>query len=91
VRQENAPDDELVQQVSSTTGLPAADARRVVADVMAYFTATAEEYVRDRHRELQLHGVRNEAIFERIAGELRTRPVRAPELTPRQLRRIVYG
>jgi hypothetical protein len=91
VRQENAPDDELVHQVSRTTGLPAADARRVVEDVLAYFTVTAEEYVRTRHRELQLRGVRNDTIFERIADELRTRPVRAPELTTRQLRRIVYG
>ena len=91
MRQENAPDNELVHQVSRTTGLPAADARRVVEDVLAYFTVTAEEYVRTRHRELQLHGVRNDTIFERIADELRTRPVRAPELTTRQLRRIVYG
>jgi len=32
------PSDELVEQVSRTTGLTPDDARRVVADVLAYFT-----------------------------------------------------
>jgi hypothetical protein len=83
--------DDLVEQVSRTTGLPAADARRVVDDVVAYFTATTEDYVRRRHRELQLRGIRNETSFAVIAGELRRYPVRAPELSVRQVRRIVYG
>ena len=85
-------DSELVEQVSRTTGLSAADASRVVADVMAYLAGgTAEDYVRRRHRELQLHGVRNDDIFARVGAELRARPVRTPELSARQLRRIVYG
>lgn len=85
-------DGELVEQVSRTTGLPATDASRVVADVMAYLAGdTAEDYVRRRHRELQLRGVRNDVIFARVRDELRHRPVRAPALSERQLRRIVYG
>jgi hypothetical protein len=91
VREAGGPLDELVDQVCRTTGLPAADARRVVDDVVAYFTATTEDYVRRRHRELQLRGVRNDTSFAVIAEELRRYPVRAPELSARQLRRIVYG
>ena len=83
--------DELVEQVCRTTGLRTAEARRVVDDVVAYFTATTEDYVRRRHRDLQLRGVRNDASFAMIAEELRRYPVRAPELSARQLRRIVYG
>lgn len=85
------PADDLVDQVSRTTGLTPDDARRVVADVLAYFTETTEEYVRRRHRELQARGARNDAIFARVAAELRHRPVRSTELSLRQLRRIVYG
>jgi hypothetical protein len=85
------PGDELVEQVSRTTGLNSDDARRVVADVLAYFTETTEEYVRRRHRELQTYGARNDEIFTRLGVELRHWPVRSPELSPRQLRRIVYG
>ncbi|GAB2607119.1 hypothetical protein GCM10027269_73880 [Kribbella endophytica] len=85
------PSDELVDQVSRTTGLTTEDSRRVVADVLAYFTETTEEYVRRRHRELQTYGARNDEIFARLGDELRHWPVRSPELSARQLRRIVYG
>jgi len=47
--------------------------------------------VRRRHRELQATGLANLAIFDRIADELASRPVAAPPLSPRQIRRIVYG
>jgi hypothetical protein len=85
------PSDELVEQVSRTTGLTPEDARRVVADVLAFFTETTEEYVRRRHRELQTYGAHNDGIFAQVATELRQWPVRSPELSARQLRRIVYG
>ncbi|RZU03284.1 hypothetical protein EV645_7310 [Kribbella rubisoli] len=85
------PVDELADQVSRTTGLSADVARRVVADVLAYFTETTEDYVRRRHRELQTYGARNDEIFARLGAELRHWPVRSPELSARQLRRIVYG
>ena len=83
--------DELVDQVSRTTGLDPADARRVVADVAAYFTETTEDFVRRRHRDLQMYGVRNEEIYARITEELKHWPVRSPELSARQLRRMIYG
>lgn len=85
------PADELVEQVSRTTGLTPDDARRVVADVLAYFTETTEDYVRRRHTELQVYGMKNDEIFDRVAAELRHWPVRSPELSARQLRRIIYG
>ena len=48
-------------------------------------------YVRRRHAELKTFGVRNPEIFARLADELAQRVVAAPELSERQLRRIVYG
>ncbi len=63
----------------------------MVQDVLAYFDETTEEYVRRRHRELQAQGLVNASIFERIEADLRYRAVAPPELSLRQLRRIVYG
>jgi hypothetical protein len=63
----------------------------VVAEVLAYFSETTADYVRRRHAELQSRGLTNEQIFTRIAEELPGRRVVAPELSARQLRRIVYG
>ena len=83
--------DELVDHLTRSTPLSRGEALRVVQDVLAYFDETTEEYVRRRHRELQAQGLVNATIFERIAAELKYRAVAQPELTLRQLRRIVYG
>ncbi|HEX6425905.1 MAG TPA: hypothetical protein VFZ79_20605 [Acidimicrobiales bacterium] len=83
--------DDLVDHLVRTTHLPDGVARRVVGDVVAYFSEPVEAVVRRRHRELQASGRTNPEIFDRIAAELAARPVAAPALTARQLRRIVYG
>ena len=85
-----SPDD-LVDHLVRSTSLQHGEAVRVVLDVLAYFDETTEEFVRRRHRELQSRGLHNPEIFERIAGELPHRAVAPPELSLRQLRRIVYG
>ncbi|MDQ6658507.1 MAG: hypothetical protein M3Z00_09820 [Actinomycetota bacterium] len=82
---------ELLERVAATTGLTDSEAQRVIDDVLAFYRETVEAYVRRRHAELQLHGTRNVAAFSGIAAELRDRLVGAPELSQRQLRRIVYG
>ncbi|WP_425953639.1 hypothetical protein [Xylanimonas sp. McL0601] len=84
------PDSALVAHVAATTGLTAAEAARVVEDVLAYHAEPVEDYVRRRHTELQTYGAKNPEIFAQIAAELATRLVAAPRLSERQLRRIVY-
>lgn len=84
-------DAELLERVAATTGLSAAEAQRVIDDVLAFYAEPVVDYVRRRHAELQLYGTRNERAFGQIATELRHRLVGAPELSERQLRRIVYG
>ncbi|HVV11795.1 hypothetical protein [Amycolatopsis sp.] len=84
-------DQQLVRHVAGSTGLPAPVAERVIADVIAYFRETTEEFVRRRHGELRRRGRRNAEIWRIVAAELTERPVGAGELTERQLRRIVYG
>jgi hypothetical protein len=83
--------DELVDHLTRTTPLNRGEALRVIQDVLAFFDETTEEFVRRRHRELQAQGLVNATIFERIAADLRYRAVAPPELSLRQLRRIVYG
>ncbi|MEV0982007.1 hypothetical protein [Streptomyces sp. NPDC049915] len=83
--------DELVDHLTRSTPLSRGEALRVIQDVLAFFDETTEEYVRRRHRELQAQGLVNTTIFERIAADLKYRAVAPPELSLRQLRRIVYG
>ena len=55
------------------------------------FGQTVEEYVRQRHEQLKNRNHKNDDIWPLILDELRYRRFKADELTPRQLRRIVYG
>jgi hypothetical protein len=82
---------DLVRHVARSTGLDEATASRVVADVMAYFGQTVEEYVVQRHENLKSRNRKHDDIWPLIMDELRTRRFKADEHSERQLRRMVYG
>lgn len=84
-------DRDLVEHVVASTGLTSSSALRLVQDVLAYHAEPVDVLVRRRHAELKTYGMRNPEIFARIAAELAERVVAAPELSERQLRRIIYG
>jgi tRNA(His) 5'-end guanylyltransferase len=81
---------ELVRHVAQSTGLDEATASRVVADVVAYFDQTVEEYVNERHEDLKARNRKNDEIWPLIMDELKARRFKAKELSERQLRRMVY-
>ena len=85
------PDPALVSHVVATTSLTPGEAAKVIDDVITFHAQSVEDYVRVRHAHLKTYGARNPEIFARIAEELSERVVAAPELSERQLRRIVYG
>jgi len=82
---------DLVRHVADSTGLPESTATRVVADITEYFSETVDDYVRRRHAELKSDHRKNDEIWPLIATELGVRRFGAPDLTERQLRRMVYG
>jgi len=82
---------DLVRYVAASTDLPQATAVRVIADVVAYYSETTEDFVRRRHGELQRRQYKNDEIWPVIEAELTQRRFAAPALSERQLRRIVYG
>lgn len=73
------------------SGIPRDQGARVVAEVLAYFSETTQEFIRRRHRELQHDGVVNAESFAVIARELAGRRVSGPTLSERQIRRVIYG
>ena len=77
--------------LARTSPLSPGEAQRVIAEVLGYFSESAEEFVRRRHRELKAGGLTNDQAFVRIAAELPGRRVAAPQFSLRQLRRVVYG
>lgn len=79
--------DHLVRSTTMTPDM----SRRVVEEVVAFLDEPVEAIVRRRHRELQNRGLANAEIFRRIVAEVAARPVAAPPLTERQVRRTIYG
>lgn len=81
----------LIDRLCQTTSLTRPEAIRVLGDVLDYFAERTPELVRRRHRELSAHHLTNPLVFRRIRGELPAHRVVPPELSLRQLRRMVYG
>jgi hypothetical protein len=85
------PEDDLVAHLVRNTPLSPSEAARVVAEVVAYYGEPVPDYVRRRHAEMKHRGLTNDLIFDEIAAELARRRFAAPNLSARQLRRLVYG
>ena len=83
--------DELIGYLARSGSLTPAHAARLVDDVLGFLHETVEEFVCRRHVELQRAGAANRDIYERIGMELTRRRFRAPGLSQRQIRRMVYG
>ena len=82
---------DLIAYLVRTTSLSPRDATRVVGDVLAFLSETPEAYIRRRHHALQAEGLSNTDIFARVVEEIAQMRFRAPELSERQIRRIIYG
>jgi len=82
---------ELVAYLVRTTRLSAAEAARVVEEILALMDETAEDFIRRRHLSLQGEGCSNSEIFARIATELDSWRFRATPYSERQIRRVIYG
>jgi hypothetical protein len=72
-------------------GLEPEELGSLLEELWAFTDETAEDFVRRRHGELQREGLRNEAIYRRLAREALTGRFTCPPLSLRQVRRIVYG
>ena len=83
--------EELVGYLARTTRLTAPEAARVVNEMLTFLAETPEAFIRRRHRALQAEGLSNPEIFTRLAAEIERWRFRAPRLTTRQIRRMIYG
>ena len=81
----------LIDRLVHIYGLHRPQARRIVEEVVSFYGETPEAFVARRHHELQAEGMRNRAIYSRVATELEGWRFRAPRLSERQIRRMVYG
>ncbi len=82
---------ELVDYLVRSSRLSPPEARRLLLEVLSFLDETTEEFVRRRHLALQGQGLANPEIFAQLLIEITQRRFRAPALSVRQIRRMVYG
>lgn len=85
------PLDLARERLERLLGLGPAQAQRAVTETVDCLWRDVDDYIAERHRELQAQGARNDAIYETIARELTTLRFAAPPLSARQIRRRIYG
>ena len=85
------PLDLARERLERLLGLDPVRARRAVTETVDCLWQQVDDYIADRHRELQAQGARNEAIYETIAREIPALRFAAPKLSARQIRRRIYG
>ncbi len=85
------PEETFRSHLSYTFGISEESAQRILEEFLGHYGKSVEEYVRERHLKLQEEGIANEAAFRRLKQEIAGRRFRAPELTIRQIRRMIYG
>lgn len=83
--------EDLIDHLRRTTSLGQGEASRVVAEVLSYFSEDVVGFVRRRHAELRGQGFKNEEAFVQVRAEVGARRFTAPQISMRQLRRIIYG
>ena len=83
--------EELTHYLCRQYGLTETIAANLITEVLAYHNQSHEEFIHQRHRELQESGVTNKNAFQLIQKEICERRFTAPQLTERQIRRILYG
>ena len=67
------------------------DFDRLFEEFLSYFGETAEQFIMKRHLQLRDKGMKNEDIYLKLLDEIKFIRFKSPELSPRQIRRIIYG
>ncbi|MGA2976197.1 MAG: hypothetical protein ABSF77_12875 [Spirochaetia bacterium] len=82
---------DLKQHIVETYGISENNFERLHEEFLAFYNQTIEEYVGQRHLELQKAGKKNDEIYRLIRAELDARRFAVKQMSERQIRRLVYG
>lgn len=83
--------EEVERRLQQVLGLSPDRAARALAEVLDALRFDVDEYIVARHAQLRAEGLANTEIYERIAAEMAALRFRAEVLSPRQIRRRIYG
>jgi len=82
---------ELIDHLCRAGAIERTTAERLLAEVLAFYDETADDFIRRRHHEMQLAGYANAQIFRALVTEIPSRRFAAEPRSERQIRRAIYG
>ena len=75
----------------SSYSLEQSELYQLLDELSGAFDDSVESYIQRRHVSLQKEGKRNAVIYEILQKEIRTQRFLGPNLSIRQIRRVIYG
>ncbi len=63
----------------------------IVDDLSEYFSSDVNDFINKRHQQLHNIGMKNEQIYLKIQKELKEKRFIGPDMSLRQIRRVIYG
>ncbi|MEW6184527.1 MAG: hypothetical protein AB1585_02165 [Thermodesulfobacteriota bacterium] len=81
----------LHQHLRESFQIKTDDIPRLLEDIFGFFSSTLEDFVQSRHLDLKATGIKNEEIYRTLQKEIEERRFKAPSLSIRQIRRMIYG
>lgn len=84
-------DQKIIQHLLSSYSLDESELLRLLDDLSGAFDCTVESYIQKRHLNLQREGKKNAEIYELLQKDIKAMRFQGPELSIRQIRRIIYG
>lgn len=77
--------------ITTTYALNDNDFDRLMEDFNYYYVQELKAFIRIRHQELKLNGLKNNQIYHALKLEIEERRFKSETLSERRIRRIIYG
>ncbi len=84
-------DEKLKNYLLSAYPIDESLLNHIVDDIGEYYSFEVKEFISVRHRQLHHLGMKNEQIYLKIQKELKERRFIGPDMSLRQIRRVIYG
>ncbi len=83
--------EEFKDYIVSAYSISENDFERLMDEVNHFYDYEFQSYIQSRHLKLKENGLNNQEIYQILQKEIKEQRFRAPTLSERQIRRIIYG
>ncbi len=83
--------EDLKKYLQVTTNLSDKEINKIIEEINEFYNLSYQEYIKKNHLKLRAEGYKNEEIYEILSEKVKQMRFKAPDLSIRQIRRIIYG